>query len=78
MNFKKITKPTARKLFDIGTPIYLIPNKCNIHNDTWVKPTVISKTMGVSFDKIVNEYEYYNCNYEAGKVAAYYVEKTEV
>ena len=75
MTFKKITKPTAKKMYLSGKTIYLVPNKCSPTNDTWVQPTPISARMGKGFETVVNEYEYYNCNYECGKVAAYYIEQ---
>ena len=29
VSYKKVTKPTARKLFNSGTPVYLLPSKVN-------------------------------------------------
>ena len=75
MALKKITKPKANKYYMSGKTIYLIPNKCSPINDTWVKPVPVSAKFGKGFETVVNEFEYYNCNYECGKVAAYYIEE---
>ena len=82
--YKKVNKKQARKLFLQRYDIYLLPCKVNLQN-MWIKPCIISivnkengKARDVDFDKLVNEYEYYNCNYnELGKYASYYIKEVE-
>lgn len=69
----RINKKKARNLFNKGEIIHLLPCKLNINN-YWFPACAISLTSDIkSFDGIVNEYEYYNCNYEMGYYCAYYV-----
>lgn len=77
-NYKRVTKPIARKMFREGCSIMLLP--CNSYidfNNPWVKPVTINikdcKHEANKFDRTVNEYEYYNCNAELGYYAHYFV-----
>lgn len=70
--YVKITKPTARRLYNEGskillTPCHLRPIPCGVY---------VSNASGRDFDKLINEFEYYNCNNETGRYAAYYVWET--
>lgn len=82
--FKRIQKRTARRLYNEGEIIYIVP--CNVWPDfkgIWIKPMNISKNLeeeragnlyvAMGFDSIINSYEYYNCNYELGYYTAFYV-----
>lgn len=71
--FKKVTKTTAKKLFEAGKNIYLIPCKACI-NSYWFSPYRVNKDCENTFQSIVNSFEYYNCNNELGKYTAFYVE----
>lgn len=80
MDYKKVNKPTARKLFNGGKEVYLLPNKANpIVLDPNYKgmyePVVITKKGDEDnqFDRLVNSFEYYNCNNEVGYYAHYYI-----
>ena len=87
MRYKRINKPTARKMYYNGIKIKLLP--CNVsevalNEDTtfWVKPVEISLfTSNYSenkFDREVNSYIYYNANnQELGYYAHYYVSEEE-
>ena len=86
VSYKKVTKPTARKLFNSGTPVYLLPSKVNAfmvfdNNDKgFIQPVVISykEDRGENqFDRTVNEFEYYNCNSEMGYYAHYFIKEQE-
>jgi len=68
---KKINKSEARKLFNKGRVIYLVPAKANLRSP-WVQPYGISKKSG-SFNKLVNSFEYYNCHAPFGNYAWYYI-----
>lgn len=70
--YKKVDKRVARKEFDTGGVVYLAPCKANPRAD-WVGLISIYKE-SASFYTAINEFEYYNCNTEMGKRAAYYVE----
>lgn len=70
---ERINKGTARKLF-------------NEHKEFWITAVNMQPYAGLlvggsfkydewdSFDKLVNAFEYYNCNNECGRYAAFYVE----
>lgn len=70
--YVKITKPVARHLYNKGIKILLAP--CNL------RPIpcgiYVSNASNRDFDKLINEFEYYNCNNETGRYTAYYVWKT--
>ena len=69
----KVNKPTARKLYRRGCEIHLLPCKVRLNNE-WVSPIAISlETHKDTFDRVVNQYEFYNCNAELGYYAHYYV-----
>lgn len=75
--FTRISKAMARKLFNNGTPVYILPCKVRLDN-AWFKPAMINRNNldNESFEKIVNAFEYYNCNYnELGKYASYYLKE---
>ena len=81
----RVDKRTARRLYNEGHTIRLVPVKCSpVNNTVW--HTVNIKDRGcagidpelfdweLKFDSRVNQFEYYNCQYnELGKYSAYYV-----
>ena len=86
VSYKKVTKPTARKLFNRGVEVYLLPSKVNAfivfdkNYEGFIQPVVIShKEDGGEnqFDRTVNEFEYHNCNSEMGYYAHYYIKEQE-
>lgn len=73
----RVNKATARKLYRNGCEIHLLPCKVRLKNE-WVSPIAISlETHNETFDRVVNQYEYYNCNAELGYYAHYYVTEDE-
>lgn len=76
--YKRITKTTARKLFNNNVIIYLLPCKASL-NSYWFSPYEVCKIDMVlndtfsSFDAMINSFEYYNCNSETGKYTAFYI-----
>jgi len=74
---EKINKRQARKAFNEGKEIILVPCKVNPTNDIWGISYTTQKdnqdVKGVSFDKIVDLFEMYNCNNELGNYTAYYI-----
>jgi len=71
----KVNKATARNYFRAGKKVYVLPCKVRYDNE-WIKPFLLQKTN--TFDRIVSEYEYHNCNAELGYYCSYYVENEEV
>lgn len=74
IGYKRINKAKARKEYNNGNVVFILPCKVRFNN-AWIQPRIVSKDFYDSedFDKIVNAYEYYNCQYnETGKYASYY------
>lgn len=69
---RKVNKSVARNLFREGVDVYVLPCKVRYDNP-WIQPYLLQRTD--TFDRIVSEYEYYNCNAEVGYYCSYYVEK---
>lgn len=80
----RITKARARKMFNNGETITIVPHKVRLNNVWGIGMTLqedkISnlihnqtyKTQG--FDWAVDRYTVYNCNFENGYYVAYYIE----
>ena len=75
----RIKKPLARKMYYSGHTITVVPCKCGVDNfvaKTYMNYLLDSKCgddMTNRFDRVVREFEYYNCNSETGYYASYYV-----
>ena len=71
---KKVNKSVARKAFNNGEVVHIVPCKANPES-MWFRDSmiVINKLRTPDFDSIVEKFEYYNCNYGMGKRAAYYI-----
>ena len=76
--YKKLTKPTARKLFNSGKEIIVIRNKCGLgsmfqsvirldHYDEY------DRSKFDLFDVVVNSFEYYNHDSELGNYTHFYI-----
>jgi hypothetical protein len=80
-NFKtleRISKTTARKLYDAGNEVLFIPCKLNPENNfynlgMWQRNDLWGQYE--TFEKLCNAFEYYNCNNEAGSYTAFYIKK---
>lgn len=80
---KQVSKRTARKLYNEGITVYLVPS--NLYpdfNGVWIQPFGIDKNRpdelpeNLDFDKRVNNFEYYNCNCnEFGYYSNFYIRK---
>ena len=80
-NYKRVNKTTARKMYNHGCSIMLLP--CKIGESAldgkhpWIKPCEIniinSKDYENKFDRAVLNFEHYNCNMELGYYSHYYV-----
>ena len=75
--YKKIDRTRARKAYNAGKTIYLLPSKVRFClNAPFIAPFAIDKVScdNRDFDLISNEYCYYNCNEELGRAVHYYIE----
>lgn len=73
MQYKRVTKPVARKIFNSGKNVLLCP--CNLRpGSPWNHGATVNCESGNSFNQITNSFEYYNCNAIAGYYAAFYIE----
>lgn len=81
----KINKAKARKMYNAGFEIALLPCKVSaaafeVHG--WIRPITInfetSKDSINRFDRTVDAYQYYNCNAECGYYPAYYVAEEDI
>ena len=70
---KKINKSQARKLFNQGVAIQMIPKKCNPDSAWFENAYIFTSHDEENFDTLVNQIERYNCNYELGYYLAYYI-----
>lgn len=74
---KKIQKRTARKLFNQGKVIRILP--CNVRLDNkWLQPMEIANWYsGIvwDFDWLINSYEHYQCIHELGRYCHYFIEE---
>ena len=69
---EKINKEKARKLFNAGKTIRLSASKIN-PNNVWGFYADIDNSSEKTFDKLVNEFMYYNCSTETGKRVCFYI-----
>ena len=79
----RVSKRTARKLYNAGRKIRLCPVKANPCNQYYPMSFDMSKDdkfevepfdWEMEFDTRVNRFEWYNCQYnETGKYSAFYV-----
>lgn len=74
MSIVKVDKRTASKEYSKGNTIYLLPSKA-APGSIWISPTSVNNQCGRSFDALINEYSYYNCNKETGLRVNYYLDK---
>lgn len=73
---KRIAQKTAKRYWEKGETIVVVP--CNMNpNSPWYSGCRYSKATSEEkdFEKLINAYEYYNCNLETGKYADCYVEE---
>lgn len=73
--YERVNKRVARRLYNAGGNIYITPHKMRANSQYFTLTAKINKTRmeGRAFDRIVNEYEFYNCNNETGKYSAFYI-----
>jgi len=83
--FEHAHKATARKAYNEGKTIAIDSCKMRPFN-VWCTTMVVNKndtedhcvSDEADFDNLVNSFEYYNCNSETGRRAAFYIKIEEV
>jgi hypothetical protein len=78
---KKLQKRTARRAYNDGQTVYLVPSKVYpSFSSPWITPYGINKledqeqhVCELEFDKRVEEYQWYNTCFELGYYASYYI-----
>ena len=70
--FERITKTAARKLYNNGGAVTVCPCKL-APGGGWAVGVTISNASGRDFQKVINEFIFYNCNAAAGYYPAYYM-----
>ena len=75
--WQRITRSKAKKAYDKGHWITLYP--VNLRPRTICNPPIpirndCGMTDGMTFEAVVNEFEYYNCNRETGRYAKFFME----
>jgi len=70
----KITKGMARKLYNEGKEIMVLPNRISTTSSLagWIEKP---KDNPVSFEQVCNTIFYYNCSPETGMSLAYYAKE---
>lgn len=81
ISWTRVSKRRARALYDAGHTITVSPVNMSL-NHVWCTYIRIGRklkfSLGDSFDSLVNDYEYYNCNgNDVGRYPAFYA-RTEV
>lgn len=88
----RLTRKKAREMFEHGKPFVIVPVKCPAYTyrgigeysnnyylseyATIIYPIEYEEDM--TFDKIVNAFEYYNCNSLLGYYAAFYEAHSDI
>lgn len=68
----RINKTAARKLFNEGKEFWITP--CNMRPECGLLMLESWQSQFGSFDKLYNNFVYYNCDNERGRYPAFYVE----
>lgn len=71
LSFERVSKRTAKRHYNNGESIIILPVKC--YTEMFAFETEENYNKVRDFENLVNEFEYYNCNYECGYYAAFYV-----
>lgn len=73
---KRISKAAARKMWKDNQDFIMVPCKCSPTGLGAIYTRCdLSAAEKADFDKLVNAFEFYNCNNETGRYTAFYVEE---
>lgn len=70
----KVNKTRARKEFNKGNAVWLLPCKA-VLGSMWIVPSMINKNFDSDFDTLVNHYEAMNCSNPTGKYVHFYIDE---
>ena len=74
--YHRITKDIARKAYNAGKHVLLIPCKMNPAS-VWFPASECyidsAQECNPAFDVLLKEYEYYSCNNHTGRYTAFYI-----
>lgn len=74
LGYTRINKSEARKLYNLGRPITVLPHKANPNSPWFSNSIILTESTNRDFDALVNEFAFYNCNTsELGRYPAFYV-----
>ena len=73
----RVNKKAARTAWYNGLGVVLMPSMVNPCGG-WFNPTPSFNDGSIDFDKMVNEFEYYNCNTGLGKTTKFFVHHADV
>ena len=80
MEYVRVNKPTARKMYNYGLTVNLLPCKVST-NRIWIRPYTINKAESEysenQFDRTVIAFQFYNCNAETGYYPSFYVNEDD-
>lgn len=71
--WNRVTKRAAEKAYNAGKQVWLAPVLANL-NSPWWCTVLVDNTDGAGFNRVLNGFEYYNCNTETGTYAKFFVE----
>lgn len=74
-NLKQVSRQAARKAYNEGCVVFL--QSCNMSwGNVWQTPCPISRHNNddTTFDNVVADYAYYNCDSERGRYPHYFIE----
>ena len=72
--YKRVSKSEARKLYDDGKTICVVPCYIRPKNQQGMYAMINKYDEDTNFDDIINAYEIYNCiNKAVGTYAAFYI-----
>lgn len=70
----KINKAAARKLYNAGGSFWITACRLRPQCGILIGSCSFEKLTDISFDAMVNSFEYYNCGNDTGRYAAFYVD----
>lgn len=71
---QKINKAAARKLYNSGRPFWIVACNRRPQCGILIGSASFEHMADIPFDNMVNSFEYYNCNNDTGRYAAFYTD----
>ena len=72
--YKRISKRTAKRFYEMGQPILFCPVKLR-PGGMWGNGCIVTKQEGRTFEQELNAFEYYNCSSSTGYYTAFYIKE---